>query len=135
MLGTADEIRRADDERDAGDIDPRGLGLVVLIAALMTAGIGAGLWFTGSGDRPIADTSIVNAVRPRHDPPAQRPPNPAPAAQVPAAPNPPAPAPPLVPAAPHAVEIPVVVNPDIPVPDLPMPDQPAPQDDSAPPSG
>lgn len=134
MLGTVDEIRR-----DADDIDPRRLGLVVLVAALMAAGVGAGMWLTGSGDRPIADTSIVNVVRPRHDrpAPARRPPEIAPVVQAPAAPNPapaegnPAP-PPVAPVAPHPVEIPVVIGPDISAPVDAPPDAPAPQDDSAP---
>ncbi|WP_040805326.1 hypothetical protein [Nocardia concava] len=135
MLGTVDEIRR-----DADDIDPRRLGLVVLVAALMAAGVGAGMWLTGSGDRPIADTSIVNVVRPRHDSPApaRRPPEIAPAVQVPATPNPapaeanPAPPPPVAPVAPHPVEIPVVIGPDTSGPVDASPDVPAPPDDSAP---
>ncbi|MVU75668.1 hypothetical protein GPX89_00225 [Nocardia sp. ET3-3] len=129
--------------RDDGDIDPRRLGLVVLAAVLMTAGVGAGMLLTGSGDRPIADDSIVNVIRPRHDRavPLVHPPNIAPAEQVPvpAEPNPAPPAvvnqvPPPAPAAPHPVEIPVVIGPgdtgpiDAPAP---PPDIPAPQDDSA----
>ncbi|MEU6583072.1 hypothetical protein [Nocardia sp. NPDC046763] len=121
MLGTADEIRR-----DQGDIDPRRLGRVVLAAVLLAMAVGAGIWLTSSGDRPIADTSIVNVPRPRHDrfapaphppnvAPAPHPPNVAPAEQVPSVPGPaPDPAPPVVipaPVAPHPVDIPALVGP------------------------
>ncbi|MFE2994433.1 hypothetical protein ACFXG4_05390 [Nocardia sp. NPDC059246] len=122
MLGTADEIGR-----DHGDIDPRRLGRVILAAVLMAMAVGAGIWLTSSGDRPIADTSIVNVPRPRHDhvapaphppnvAPAPRPPNVAPAEQVPSVPGPASdPAPPVVipaPVAPHPVNIPAPVGPD-----------------------
>ncbi|APB01162.1 hypothetical protein [Nocardia seriolae] len=148
MLGTVDEI-----QRDPGDLDPRRLALVVLVAALMTTGVGAGMLLTGSGDRPVADGSIVNVVRPRHDHavPGRRPPDVAPAEQLPAAPaaNPAPPAaavPPPAPVAPHPVDIPIVIGPepavpiDVPAaqpasapPDVPPPsDLAAPQDDSAP---
>ncbi|MTE15918.1 hypothetical protein [Nocardia aurantiaca] len=115
MLGTVDEIRR-----DEGDIDPSGLARVVLAAVLMALGVGAGMWLTASGDRPIADTSIVNVPRPHPDrhPPAPRSPNVAPAQQVPSAAPPAAPihapAVPVAPpgrATPHPVEIPAPVGP------------------------
>ncbi|MFE3054933.1 hypothetical protein [Nocardia sp. NPDC059239] len=113
MLGTADEIGR-----DHGDIDPRRLGRVILAAVLMAMAVGAGIWLTSSGDRPIADTSIVNVPRPRHDhvAPAPHPPNVAPVEQVPSVPGPASdPAPPVVipaPVAPHPVNIPAPVGPD-----------------------
>ncbi|MFE3225377.1 hypothetical protein [Nocardia sp. NPDC059228] len=140
MLGTADEIRR-----DRGDIDPRRLARVVLAAVLMAVAVGAGIWLTSSGDRPIADTSIVNVPRPRHDhfapaphppnvAPAPRPPNAPPAEQVPSAPGRASdPAPPVVipaPVAPHPVNIPAPVGPD----GGPA-NPPAPPEDSGRPSG
>ncbi|MFE3191028.1 hypothetical protein ACFXHA_18595 [Nocardia sp. NPDC059240] len=140
MLGTADEIQRngGDFDPDTGDIDPRRLGLVLLVAALMAVGLGAGIWLTASGERPIADTSIVNVPRLRHDPivpgrggPVVAPV--APVAQVPAdAPAPPAPPPaPIAPVAPHAVDVPVVIVPGYAGP-VDVPDLPAPPDDSTP---
>lgn len=143
MLGTADEIQRngGDFDPGTGDIDPRRLGLVLMVAALMAVGLGAGIWLTASGERPIADTSIVNVPRLRHDPikpgrgaPAVAPVVPvAPVAQVPAdAPAPAAPPPaPVVPVAPHAVDVPVVIVPGYAGP-ADVPDLPAPPDDSAP---
>ncbi|WP_433671153.1 hypothetical protein ACQP06_06410 [Nocardia sp. CA-136227] len=123
MLGTADEIRR-----DTGDLDPRRLGQVLLAAVLMAAGVGVGVLITFSAESPVADTSVVNVPRLRHDPhaPAQHPPTIAPAVQVPyapgvnpAAPNPvppvPLPAPaavrpaPLPPGPPRPVDVPVVI--------------------------
>lgn len=85
MLGTADEI-----QRDTGDLDPRRLGQVLLAAVLMAAGVGVGVLITSSAESPVADTSVVNVPRPRHDrhAPAQHPPNIAPAGQVPFAPGP-----------------------------------------------
>ncbi|GAB2564312.1 hypothetical protein [Nocardia heshunensis] len=135
MLGTADEIRR-----DDGDIDPRRLGLVLMAAVLMAIGIGAGVWLTASGERPIADTSIVNVPRLRHDPiaPARLPgvggPTVAPAAEVPAPPAVVPAGPPPAPVAPHAVDVPVVIDPNYTGPvDAPVPvDLPAPPEDSAP---
>ncbi|MEU1209579.1 hypothetical protein [Nocardia sp. NPDC005825] len=127
MLGTADDIRR-----DTGDLDPRRLGQVLLAAVLMAAGIGVGVLITSSAEGPVADTSVVNVPRLRHDPhaPAQRPPNIAPAGQVPPAPSQPArsqaPNPPvsaplptpvwarpttLRPAPPRPVDVPVVIEP------------------------
>ncbi|MGW2660596.1 hypothetical protein ACWCW7_06490 [Nocardia tengchongensis] len=136
MLGTADEI-----QRDAGDLDPRRLGQVLLAALLMAGGVGAGILLTSAASSPVADTSIVNVPRLRHDrgAPAQHPPNIAPAGQVPFAPAPhggavplnpvppgPLPAPaarpaPLPPAAPRPVDIPVLVNPGAPPLDVPAP--------------
>ncbi|MGV9832620.1 hypothetical protein ACWDUL_00210 [Nocardia niigatensis] len=115
MLGTADEIGH-----DHGDIDARRVGRVVLAAVLMAVGVGAGIWLTSSGDRPIADTPIVNVPRLRHDrsAPVPHPPAVAPAQQVPPATAPtPKPAPTVVipaPVAPHPVQIPAPVGPGAP---------------------
>ncbi|MGW4355806.1 hypothetical protein ACWELJ_27335 [Nocardia sp. NPDC004582] len=123
MLGTADEI-----QRDTGDLDPRRLGQVLLAAVLMAAGVGAGVLITSPAESPIADTSVVNVPRLRHDPhpPAQHPPNIAPAGQVPFAPGggpvapnavPPVPLPapaavrpaPVPPGPPRPVDVPVII--------------------------
>lgn len=42
-----------------GDIDPRGLGIVLVIAALMALAIGGGMLLTRHDDAPRADTAPV----------------------------------------------------------------------------
>ncbi|AYF74319.1 hypothetical protein D7D52_11090 [Nocardia yunnanensis] len=107
MLGTGDH------GHDDGDLDPRRLAAVLLVAAALAAGVGAGMWIT-TAERPVAETSVVNVPRPRHDrvtpPPA--------GATAPSARTGPGQSPseplgeqPVAPAPPHPVDVPVLEDP------------------------
>ncbi|WP_067574699.1 hypothetical protein [Nocardia acidivorans] len=116
MLGSPQESHPAHE----GDIDPRGLAVVVAVSGLMVLAIGAGMLLTRSGDIGAADPAPARGV-----PTQQRPHLPAaPAAAVPpvkTAPTnrPGTPAPSAVsnispaqvypPALPHQVELPVLL--------------------------
>ncbi|MFI6867844.1 hypothetical protein [Nocardia sp. NPDC050406] len=47
-----------------GDIDPRGLGVVLLVAALMALAVGGGMLLTRHDDTPRADPAPVRTTAP-----------------------------------------------------------------------
>ncbi|WP_330183041.1 hypothetical protein OHB26_04865 [Nocardia sp. NBC_01503] len=121
MLGSPQESHPAYE----GDIDPRGLAVVVAVSGLMVLAIGLGMLLTGSGEVGAADPAPARSV-PTHQRGSILHPPAAPAAAVPPAksasanpPATPAPAPSAVsnispaqvypPAQPHPVEAPVLL--------------------------
>ncbi|MFJ4651418.1 hypothetical protein ACIP5Y_09100 [Nocardia sp. NPDC088792] len=106
MLGNIDQMNLHDDGDPDGDIGPRSLGVVAVVAAGLALAVAGGMLLTGTGTHCVADKSIVNVVHPRSDKPAV--PDVAPAHQVP---PPSAPAA-IVPAPPHPVDVQVLIDPN-----------------------
>ncbi|GAB4583593.1 hypothetical protein [Nocardia sp. IFM 10818] len=129
MLGTPDAVRPPDDD----DINPRSLAVVVFIAGMMTAAVGAGFLLTASNEAPMRESSIdpVSGARVVRESPMDRAPEQPASAEAsvadspePAVAPPPAPAP-IPPAPPHPVEPPVVLPGVDPIA-LPLPPPPPP---------